>query len=279
MIIYKLKSYNDSSDELNIGFEVNIKKGDELPRYVNFEYIPPKKYQTKEGVKELQVLKFKNITPEREKIIDKVLEIIEQFDENWTISGILEQFSEYFSKSDEDLLLSKLIGDIGETVFILKLQELNIDYQKYYQKDENSLYDFAFKRSYVDVKTTSENKRIINITRRQIENSKNLWLFVCEINKLNGRLNILDLLNRIKIKSNIIQKRLKYWESKLTNSDKKNLILSWTVDFDKVKCYFISNDALPEIEIKKEAGLIDISLKLSTTNCKKLPVESIKKII
>ena len=63
------------------------------------------------------------------------------------------------------------------------------------------------------------------------------------------------------------------------NSDKKNLILSWTVDFDKVKCYFISNDALPEIEIKKEAGLIDISLKLSTTNCKKLPVESIKKII
>ena len=81
MTIYKLNLDNDLN-ELNIGFDTNISKGDKLPQYKNFEYVPPKKYKTNIGDKELQVLKFKNVTPEREKIINKILEAIEGFDEN-----------------------------------------------------------------------------------------------------------------------------------------------------------------------------------------------------
>ena len=83
-------------------------------------------------------------------------------------------FNEYFSKNDEDCLVSNLVGDIGEIVFILKRQELNIDYRKYYQMDEHSLYDFTFNKIYVDVKTTSEGKKIINMSKRQIENCQRL---------------------------------------------------------------------------------------------------------
>lgn len=187
-------------------------------------------------------------------------------------------FSEYFSMKDEKCLLSSLIGDIGEIVFILKLQKMNIDYQKCYHVDEHSLYDFTFNKNYVDVKTTSEGKKIINMSRRQIENCKKLWLFVCEINKMQGKSNIIDLLKMIKNKNKIICDKLKYWQSKL-DSNKRELILSWTVDLDKVKCYLIDNEVLPEIKIKKEGGLVDIFLKLSTTNCKKQSIEAIKKLI
>jgi len=277
MTIYKL-NLNKDLNELDIGFDIDIQKGDKLPQYKNFEYISPKKYETNIGSKELQVLRFKNVTPEREKLINKILEVIESFDENWTISGILEMFSEYFSKKDEECLVSNLVGDIGEIVFILKLQKMNIDYQKYYQMDEHSLYDFTFKKIYVDVKTTSESKKIINMSRRQIENCKKLWLFVCEINKIQGKSNIVDLLNMIKIKNKLIYDKLDYWQNKL-DSNKKEIIQSWTVDLKKVKCYFIENKVLPKIEIKKEGGLIDISLKLSTTNCKKLPIDAIKNVI
>lgn len=277
MTIYKL-NLDEGLDELNIGFDINIQKGDKLPQYKNFEYIPPKKYETNKGNKELQVLKFRNVTPERKKIFNKILEAIEYFDDNSTISGILEMFSEYFSMKDEKCLLSSLIGDIGEIVFILKLQKMNIDYQKCYHVDEHSLYDFTFNKNYVDVKTTSEGKKIINMSRRQIENCKKLWLFVCEINKMQGKSNIIDLLKMIKNKNKIICDKLKYWQSKL-DSNKRELILSWTVDLDKVKCYLIDNEVLPEIKIKKEGGLVDIFLKLSTTNCKKQSIEAIKKLI
>lgn len=277
MTIYKL-NLNKDLNELDIGFDIDIQKGDKLPQYKNFEYISPKKYETNIGSKELQVLRFKNVTPEREKLINKILEVIESFDENWTISGILEMFSEYFSKKDEECLVSNLVGDIGEIVFILKLQKMNIDYQKYYQMDEHSLYDFTFKKIYVDVKTTAESKKIINMSRRQIENCKKLWLFVCEINKIQGKSNIVDLLNMIKIKNKLIYDKLDYWQNKL-DSNKKEIIQSWTVDLKKVKCYFIENKVLPHIEIKKEGGLVDISLKLSTTNCKKLPIDAIKNVI
>ena len=277
MTIYKL-NLNKDLNELDIGFDIDIQKGDKLPQYKNFEYISSKKYETNIGSKELQVLRFKNVTPERKKLINKILEVIESFDENWTISGILEMFSEYFSKKDEECLVSNLVGDIGEIVFILKLQKMNIDYQKYYQMDEYSLYDFTFKKIYVDVKTISESKKIINMSRRQIENCKKLWLFVCEINKIQGKSNIVDLLNMIKIKNKLIYDKLDYWQNKL-DSNKKEIIQSWTVDLKKVKCYFIDNKVLPQIEIKKEGGLVDISLKLSTTNCKKLPIDAIKNVI
>ena len=277
MTIYRLNLNNDIS-AIHIGFDIDIKKGDKLPQYKNFEYIPPKEYVTNKGSKMLQILKFKNVTPERKKIISKILEAIEEFNENWTISGILEMFNEYFSKNDEDCLVSNLVGDIGEIVFILKLQELNIDYRKYYQMDEHSLYDFTFNKIYVDVKTTSEGKKIINMSKRQIENCQRLWLFVCEINKIQGKLNVVNLLNMIKNKNRLIFEKLKYWQYKL-DSNKRDVILSWTVDLEKVKCYLIDSEVLPKIEIKKEGGLVDISLKLSTTNCKKQPVEAIKKVV
>ena len=95
---------------------------------------------------------------------------------------------------------------------------------------------------------------------------------------MQGKSNIIDLLKMIKDKNKIICDKLKYWQSKL-DSNKRELILSWTVDLDKVKCYLIDNEVLPEIKIKKEDGLVDIFLKLSTTNCKKQSMEAIKKLI
>lgn len=278
MRIYNL-NITTSQNELNIGFDEHIQIGGSLQQFKNFEYVPVKKYDTINGPINLHVLKFKNLDNDKKELIFYILKnYVEHLDEDKiTILDIIESFSEYFSKKDEDFLLDKLIGDLGEIVFILKLQDLDIDYSKYYQLDDNSLYDFNFNGHYVDVKTTSQARKLIYLTKRQAEAAEKISFLVCEINKLHGKLNIIDLLNLIEKKNKIIKEKIDYWNNKYkTNS---SVIDSWTIDLTNVVTYFVDDKTIPSISVLKNGGLIDIQLKVSVASSKKKPISEIKKLI
>lgn len=278
MKIYKL-NIPHSKNEINIGFDSSIKAGGIIQNFKHFEYLSPAEYETSSGKVKLHVLRFKDINQEKEEIIFSILSnYVETLDERrTTILDILETFSDYFSKKDDDFIIQKLIGDLGEIIFVLKLQELGIDYRKYYQLTEMALFDFNFNNHFVDVKTTSQYKKTIYLTKRQIEAEKDVSFLVCEINKMSGKSNIIDLLNMVNDKNDIINEKIKYWTGKLkTNS---NIINSWTVDFQDVVTYFVDDKTIPSVSVLKNGGLIDMQLKISVASSEKKPISEIKKFI
>lgn len=270
MIIYKIKNPNCEvrNSEIEIGFDTKIKVGGSVNQYKNFEYIPQKTCLTNKGELKLHILRFKNIDSERKKIIFAILESIEKFDDNKTIVDILEMFSDYFSKNDEDFLVNKLLGDIGEACFILTLQKNKIDYSKYYQHTEKSLYDFNFNNHFVDIKTTSSARKNIYLNWRQISIAKNVSFFVCEVNKVQNNDNIIDLLEKIKNKNDIIKAKIEFWKKK--NLKYSNIIDSYTVDPKNVVAYFVDKKTIPTVKIINNGGLIDMIFKISVASAKKI---------
>jgi hypothetical protein len=214
MNVYIREDKLKNNEELWIGFESTVLPGDLelLKTFKNFEYSEPQEYISNNKKVLLHLLKFKNLTDDRKQMLLAIVnEYIEPLDQNKvTILDIFEMFHDYFAKEDDDFIIKKLIGDLGEIIFILKLQTLGIDYKKYYQPQDFSLYDFNFNGMCIDVKTTSAKNKAIYISKRQLESTQKIGFFVCEINQLSNFHNIIELINKIIHKNQLIKQKLEY---------------------------------------------------------------------
>jgi hypothetical protein len=122
--------------------------------------------------------------------------------ENSNLYDIFANINDYFATvGQHKAMIKDLIGDLGEIIFIYMLQKYGVDYQKYYQKTEDSLYDFNVDGKYIDIKTTSVKRKIIKLTYRQLITEQKNMFYCIEINKLEGRSNINDIITMIKEKN------------------------------------------------------------------------------
>lgn len=272
MNIYELL-VDKNEDKIVIGIDKTISLGseiDELSNFKNIRYLGTTIIVNPEDNKQLEVhkIEFQNTNDMIFELITKhIFKFITQTDDSHTIYEILMRINDYFSCINEyKKLVKKLLGDIAEILFILLLQENNIDYRDHYQKTSNSLYDFYFDNFCVDVKAISSKKKTLKTSWRQITTVPQIYYYCFEISKLQNASNIFSLINLIINKNDYIKELENEW--KIIYEFNKTIIDSWTIDRQNIKHYLLNNAALPKISIIEENGLRELLLEVDISNVK-----------
>ena len=215
---------------------------------------------------------FKNLDDKQAKFIkDSFLTYLDNLDENYKNDWFV--FLNDIFSNDSQNITQKLIGDLGEIIFILKLEKYNVLWWYLYQKTQFDRYDFSSKKYLIDVKTTTDNKSNFLIKYNQLfpaSTKKQKIFFIVELIKSSGGLNIIDLLNKITNHNHNVIKRMKqYWLIKYKTGF-KDVIDSWTIDdINFVKCYKFNEKYIPKINLQLEKKLIDVKFVFSTTGINK----------
>jgi hypothetical protein len=82
------------------------------------------------------------------------------------------------------------------------------------------------------------------------------------------------LINKIIHKNQLIKQKLEYWLKK--DKVNHNLINSWTIDLEKIVCYFVDQKIIPKIQILHNGGLIELQAKISVAGGNKEPLDKVK---
>ena len=228
----------------------------------------------------VSLFKFKNLDKQKILFIETFMiqyikDLLDQNDKI-TIDDLLYFTSDYFSsKKHKYLLKEKLLGDLAEFSFILLLQENKINYLEHYQLTEKSLYDFYFDniKKYVDIKVISNYKKTFMTSYRQMSQEDCIFIGFL-INKVHGKNNIIQIMEKIKNKNEYLSQKLDDWKQLYKFYQEE--IDSWTIDFNEIenKYILIDEDLLPQIEIKKENGLKEMNLEISITNAQNKTISS-----
>jgi hypothetical protein len=184
--------------------------------------------------------------------------------ENMTLYDVFAQINDYFATvGQHKLLIKQLIGDLGEMLFIYMLQGHNIDYQKYYQKTEESLYDFNIDNKYIDVKTTSVKRKVITLTYRQLSTQQKIIFYCVEINKLEGQSNINDIIKLIREKNAYVRELEAKWD--ILYKLNPRIVDSWTVNIKDIVSFKVDPNQIPIIKVVEAGGLHEMKIEVDVT--------------
>ncbi|WPL38592.1 hypothetical protein [Malacoplasma iowae] len=75
------------------------------------------------------------------------------------------------------------------------------------QLEGQSLYDFIFGKTYVELKTSLKHQKEIKITERQISESNDKCIIISNFQRLEDKLNIIDLYKILNTNNQLVLKR------------------------------------------------------------------------
>lgn len=265
--IYRFETNNVTERSYGIDKNIDIGDKEKIKKFKNIRYDGLTTVKTNNEEIIVHKITFQNIEKRLEKIIFNNIEkwFEEVFSEHnfTTVYSLLIQISNYFKIQTKKELTNKLIGDIGEICAIRILQNNNIDYSKFYQNTANQVFDFFIsKKSFLDVKTTTQNKKKILLNWKQIKDIDKAVFLIIEVSKKSKGENILNLIDGIKNKTDLILEIESFWQN--TFMFDKELINSWTIDFEKINYYFLKKEAYPLINIKRDSSITNATIEIST---------------
>lgn len=201
-------------------------------------------------------------------------------DENISIEEMLEFIFDLFSthRLERDYE-KKLIGDLGEAIFMIEAKNNGINADQMIRKEDNSLYDFVFGKTYVEVKTSSKYQNEIKITERQISESNDRVIVVSNFQKLEDKLNIIDLYKILNSSNPLILEKKAAYENDFNDQAFAEVMRNFTVDLDNTEVFILEDNVLPKIEIKHRGGLKEISYTVDITKTNRTNISDLKKYL
>ncbi len=224
------------------------------------------------------VVKFENMPKH---LLDSVCETIiekvenENLSEDKALNFVIDLFQKFKFKKE---IKEKLIGDIGELIFMIKAKEVGINADQKIRLSDNNLYDFVFDKFYLEVKSSSKNLSEIIVDLRQIEEAENKKFVVSKFQLLENQLTILDLYNKLNSNNELILKKKKEYLDLAKDEMSQKILLENTIDLNKVECFVLEDQLVPKIKIIHEGGLKKVKCHIGITNCQKISLEELKKM-
>lgn len=177
-------------------------------------------------------------------------------------------------------IIEKLIGDIGEALFMLECKKYQINIDEFFRKKEESLYDFKLPNSkWVEVKSSSKFKNEIVIDGRQLSEAQNKIFVVSKFQILECEKNILDLYAILKSSNILLKEKEEYWKNKTNISGelKETILEDFTIDIKYAEVFVLENQLLPIVKIIKKGSLKNIKCYIDISSSNKISVESLMK--
>ncbi len=237
-------------------------------RYQNIKYL---EREVGDGVYHCIIFNLKN-NMQCMPICESFLEILDKKPQDVKYETSIKDIITFFERISSVSKAEKIIGDIGEALFILKLLELDLIREindSLLHREDNDAYDFTFSNgNIIEVKTTSKFKSEINVNNRQNMNVEKYNILICKIDttqtKNNDKWkNILDIYEDIKKKTNfnsfLLNKESKY------KSDRE-LVEKFYINIETASFCMLDKEFLPQVQIIKEGALKKLIFVLDATS-------------
>ncbi|MDR2654314.1 MAG: PD-(D/E)XK motif protein [Mycoplasmataceae bacterium] len=262
LIIYLIE--NDNENKFGVDCEL-FWENEKNPFPQTFEIIDVANYSGKKFIK----------INKGSKIFAEYIQNELQFFYNWNLSFFenLKNIYNYWEQNSKNLTIKELIGDLGEVIFIHRLEKKGIKWADFYQTNDEkygSLFDFNFnnKNIYLEVKTTTRNKSELTIDFRQLpcfNVEKNIFFICAIIDKIHNGATILKLIEEIGFSKN---KHLHSIYKKYANE--LELVNQFTYN-EGDEIYLINEKIIPEILYKNKgnakSGKITITINSENDFC------------
>lgn len=216
-------------------------------------------------------IEFVNMSKELvEELANVINNKIDELNEKKSIYEALYFIVNLFSKHKFfDKEMKKFNGDLGEALFMLECKnKLNIDMSQYY-RGQNNLYDFHIKSANknIEIKSCHKANAKVVINKRQIEESDNKDFYVVEYQFVEGMTDILQIYQMIGFENNLIKEKYDNWKHKLSLQEGIAIRERQTVDLDKINCYKINPDSIPNFTITNDKCVdkVEITLNVSSS--------------
>ncbi|MDR0341322.1 MAG: hypothetical protein LBH55_03555 [Mycoplasmataceae bacterium] len=275
-IVFEIQT-NDEN-KFSLGFPESLKVGDinKIEKFINIKYVG-----IKDGNDELTGKEYKyhqvdflyNDKDFKEFLLNK---LNEQENNEVSLSEILEDMGKLLANYIKEKDVEKIIGDLGEAYFLFLLEKNDIDWTKYYHIDDEEIYDFTINSlTYIDIKTSTNNKNLVHINLEQIKNvtNKNINFIIIKVNKIRGKNTIIDILAKLKYKNNFINSMIK----KYSSEEAKKIIELYTLDLDE-EIYILDDKLIPIIDINNKGALVKAKFEISTANASICTDQKLKEI-
>lgn len=215
-------------------------------------------------------------------IVETIKNIIEK-DNNISIAQAIEQIINYFKKVKfVKEIKKKLLGDIGEALFILDSLNNGIDVISTMRECDNDIYDFQVNDKFLEVKSSSIEKNEFTITHEQLNQVKDKFIIISKFKIIQGHTTILDLYNMIENKygslNSLLSYKKEYWlhinESCISEENKSDIINDYSINLENYKLYQFKEENLPIVEIKDFKSCKSIEYKINCTDSELLPIDN-----
>lgn len=274
---------DEDSDKKGIGIITNSTKTIESIKKIKKTYI---KYGGQANIIDdsgkhviVEFIEFNSMPTD---ILESIIEVItnklqkENVSIEETLEFIFDLFSSHRLKRDYE---KKLIGDLGEAIFMIEAKNNGINADQKIRLEDDSLYDFVFGEMYVEVKTSSKHQNEIKITERQISESNDRVVVVSNFQRLEDKLNIIDLYKILNSSNQLILEKMEAYENDFKDQAFAEVMRKFTVDLNNTEVFILEDSALPKIEIKHRGGLKEISYTIDITKTNRININNLKKYL
>jgi len=204
-----------------------------------------------------------------------------EYDEDKTWNENLDVLYHQWDKINIDKKNNKLLGDLGEVLFIKYCIKNKIDWVNAYQKSSNNYdekFDFVFDRKYfIDVKTTTKTKQELIIDFQQLpcfNEKKDIKFVTILLNKISKGRNICQIIKEdIGLgKSEHLDETYKTWES-------SGNLNEFTIFEDDYEIHLVNPNIIPKLVYEKKGNsksgkvIITISSDNSLLSIDKLKIK------
>jgi hypothetical protein len=209
---------------------------------------------------------------------------IEKSENNYELSlyEVTEKYASLFDKEKRTLKDEDLLGEVGEYLAILKLEESNLNAAAWYHSNEMMKYDLYVKNKnkYIEIKSTLSVNNIVHVKNHQISDDEEYTLLikVTLIRDDTGE-NIVDIMQRLltvaepsSIFFEHLQDKIIYYKQfpniliqKFKTEDTK---------FDVFKC-----SDLPKIEATNSDRISNISYDIDCVGINKHAIDDVIKLL
>jgi len=214
----------------------------------------------------------------------------------WTLTKCFQHIAANFNKTKFKAdLEKKIIGDIGEILFILKMYHLGYkDFQNNLHLNDYNLYDFVVdgQNYHFEIKSSSTIKNEIILSEEQLDQLENRKIIVVKFKIIEKNdddkslFNILDLYQMLEDKTGKLNELLEQKQNEYKNLEddisKDTIdfsISSLSVNLEKISYGIYNESSLPSIQIVLRGSLKNLKIYLDATDGNLEPIEEIEKYL
>lgn len=240
--------------------------------------------EDKETGKE-KIVDFIEIVNIPDNLISEIVKTINNIIDNRNVSvyQALIEIIDYFKKVKfVKEIKKKLLGDIGEALFILDSLNNGVNVLSSMRQCDNELYDFQINNKFVEVKSSSIEKNDFTISHEQLNQVKDKLIIISKFKIISSHTTILDLYNMIEEKNGSLNSLLEYkkcyWlninENCISEENKSDIINNYSVNIENCKIYQFKEENLPIVEVKDFKSCKSIEYKINCTDSELIPIDN-----
>lgn len=286
----KLKLIRNNLDEYLIIYwneEKNF-KNEVYEKYKYWEYHSTiAKVETEEEIKILsseiiKILKVNDRNLLDVKMTNNLFKIIESIKKNnklLSLHNIIKECEMIFEKQKRVLEEKKLIGYLGEFVFLEKAMEISNSAEYWFHHNDLMEYDFYIKEknAYLEVKTNSSYKEEFLVKFDQIKN-QNPYIIGVTFKQDDNGVNLIYFLDKFRhSKNDFLKDKIEELESIV---DKFPKVLDYKINLKDVHIDVFEKTDLPLLKVENlDSRIFDITYKFKADKVKKYSLEEFIKVI